>query len=57
MGQTLSIDYTGATAYVGSMIGVGGAHVSEMGIAMIPVHLKQSYESIMQIIGEKCMEI
>jgi len=51
MGQTVSTDYPGATAPVGSITGVGvGALVREIGMAMIPVHLKHSYESIMQIV-------
>ena len=36
-----------------SVTGVGvGALVQQIGMAMIPVHIKQSYESIMQIVGE-----
>ena len=40
-----------------SVLGVGvGALVREIGMAMIPVHLKHSYESIMQIVGEKTQQ-
>ena len=36
-----------------SLMGVGvGALVREIGMAMIPVHMKQCYESIMQIVAK-----
>jgi len=50
MGSTVSTEYPG-TDPISSMTGVGvGALVREIGMAMIPVHLKHSYESIMQIV-------
>ena len=39
--------------YPGSVAGLGvGTLVREIGMAMIPAHLKHSYESILQIVGE-----
>ena len=51
MGSSASTDRE--TDPASSVTGAGvGALVREIGMAMIPVHFKQSYESIMQIVGE-----
>ena len=53
MGSSVSTGSSDAEP-TASVLGVGvGALVREIGMAMIPVHLKHSYESIMQIVGEK----
>ena len=53
MGSSMSTGHADAEPAT-SVLGVGvGALVREIGMAMIPVHLKHSYESIMQIVGEK----
>jgi hypothetical protein len=43
----------GSSASTGGADPGVGALVREIGLAIIPLHLKHSYESIVQIVGEK----
>ena len=54
MGSSASTDRQTYHYPTTSLTGGGvGALVREIGMAIIPVHMKQSYESIMQIVGEQ----